>query len=400
MSDTSAESPRSVLVVEDRAHSQLGHMPVRFAELAAGFAGLGHHVEVLTSRGWYFEGRAVPFRVHRYGPIARSLSRLCDFFLAASLPSKPRRWVHRGASVLRVVVMVGATRARRARMGQDTVVVIVSLANFPALIAALAGRGRWLKYMFFLPSVPSTTFGQRFVGLIHRVAARAERVRRARGGCCIIATSADVPRVAWAASVPGLEVVVMPVAGVSAARVVPDARQQLGLVGTDRVALLFGATYSTKDSDVVFRAFAPDSGDAPAGWRLMAVGTVADAAPPSSCVLTRPGFVDDGVRALAYSAADLVVISFGSGFFSNSGTLMDAIAWGIPVVCSDQCAPAEVVREYRLGAIFEAGDAASLAAAVRSAPSHIDPDDLARARAELSNRAVAQRALDTLDVQG
>jgi glycosyltransferase involved in cell wall biosynthesis len=397
VSDARVPAPRSVLVVEDQAHVARGHMPVRFAELAAGFAALGHHVEVLTSRGWYFAARGAPFRVHRYGAIARSLARLCDKLLFVPMPAPARGWVRRGAFMLRVVVMVGATRARRARMPPGTNVVIVSDANFPALLAAIAGPGRWLKYVFYPPRKSSTPIGRRSAALVQRAASRAERARRARGGRCIIAVPAEARRREWVSTLPGLEVVVLPVAGVGDARVIPDARGQLGIAGTERLALLFGAIYSSKDPDVVFRAFEEHADGALAGWALMAVGTVAGGAPPSLCALTRPGFVDDHVRALAYNAADLVVISFFSGFLANSGTLMDAITWGVPVVCSDGCAPADVVREFNLGTIFEPGDAASLADAVRAAPSHLDPGDIARVRAALSNRAVAQRMLDALE---
>jgi hypothetical protein len=63
-----------VLVVEDRADRPVGHWPVLFAEVAAGFAAVGCRVAVLTSRGWYFAGeRGVPFRVYEYGaPRGRS----------------------------------------------------------------------------------------------------------------------------------------------------------------------------------------------------------------------------------------------------------------------------------------------------------------------------------------
>jgi hypothetical protein len=50
---------------------------------------------------------------------------------------------------------------------------------------------------------------------------------------------------------------------------------------------------------------------------------------------------------------------------------MDAIAWGLPVVCSNDSAAAELVSSYRLGVTFTAGDPQSLAAAVRAAPAHI-----------------------------
>jgi hypothetical protein len=66
-------------------------------------------------------------------------------------------------------------------------------------------------------------------------------------------------------------------------------------------------------------------------------------------------------------------------------------------VCSDRSIAADVVREYRLGVVFEPGDPDSLERAIRLAPEAIDDDDLTRARRELSNRAVAARFLAALD---
>jgi glycosyltransferase involved in cell wall biosynthesis len=112
------------------------------------------------------------------------------------------------------------------------------------------------------------------------------------------------------------------------------------------------------------------------------------------------GHLDDTMRGLVFSAADLVVLSFRPGFRRNSGVLMDAVSWGVPVVCSDGSSIAEIVQGYRLGGTFTAGDAHSLARAVRNAPGCIEPADLARSRAELSNRAVAARFLEALSQWG
>jgi glycosyltransferase involved in cell wall biosynthesis len=113
--------------------------------------------------------------------------------------------------------------------------------------------------------------------------------------------------------------------------------------------------------------------------------------------IVRGGFDDAETRDLAHAATDLVVLSFRAGVTASSGRLMDAIAWGKPVVCSRQSAVGELVAEYRLGALFEPGDASSLAAAVRAAPAALDPSDLARARERFSNRAIAARQLAAVE---
>lgn len=131
-------------------------------------------------------------------------------------------------------------------------------------------------------------------------------------------------------------------------------------------------------------------------WRLAAGGTIANALEDAPRVHRFPGYVDDDTRAALFSSSDVVILSFTAGFARNSGTLMNAVAWGVPVVCSDDCAPADVVREHRLGRIFRRGDATSLADAIRTTVP-IDPADLARARAALSNDAVAARVLELLE---
>ena len=116
------------------------------------------------------------------------------------------------------------------------------------------------------------------------------------------------------------------------------------------------------------------------------------------CPYRFPGIISNAWRDLLYSAAELVVLSFRPGYRNNSGTLMDAISAGVPVVCSDDTSAAEIVTRYRLGTTFTAGDAEALTDAVRRAPAQIAPADLAAARQEHSNRAVARRQLLMLGI--
>ena len=132
---------------------------------------------------------------------------------------------------------------------------------------------------------------------------------------------------------------------------------RLGIDPALKIALLFGASYTEKDSETVFEG-SSQLGD----WHLVVGGTLATDLPPDAPAFQRyPGFLDQGTCDLLYSAADLVVISFHPGFTRNSRALRDAITWGVPVVCSDQSTPADVVREYSLGTVFASGDPASLA---------------------------------------
>jgi glycosyltransferase involved in cell wall biosynthesis len=161
-----------------------------------------------------------------------------------------------------------------------------------------------------------------------------------------------------------------------------------------KVALHFGDRHQ-KDPEVVLAAFATVP-----GWTLVVAGAVADQLDPDDprCQRRFPGGVSDSWRDTLLSAADLVVLSFSPGFRNNSATLMDAISFGVPVVCPDDAAPASIVTEHRLGLLYTNGDSGSLADAVRRSPEHVEPADLARARHDLSNRAVAQQQLTLLQV--
>jgi glycosyltransferase involved in cell wall biosynthesis len=374
-------APRRVLVVETRAHRPVAHFPTRFAELAVGFAEIGCAVEVLTSDGWLFEGeRPVPFVVNRYGRVNRLLDRIGEAF-------QNTRGFRGIAGALRVRGMVRAVNERCRAAGDPMAdVIVVSTGIDPIAAAAIAGRGRWLLYELEAPERVLRRFSAR--------ATRAESRRRSVGDCARIATPLVDDTEAWQEIAPFLSPVTLPIAGVRAARQIPDAKQRLGVDRDAKVAVVFGAADSHKDIDLVTRTFA----DLP-NWQLVVAGRVADAfRPPAGGrdAVVIGGFVDLGMRDVVYSAADLVVLSFTPEYQGNSALVTDAIAAGVPVVCSDGSIAAAIVREYRLGVVFVPGDPDALARAVDVAPAHVEPADLERARAELSNRVVAARFLKAL----
>jgi hypothetical protein len=88
-----------------------------------------------------------------------------------------------------------------------------------------------------------------------------------------------------------------------------------------------------------------------------------------------------------------MILSFERDYWVNSGTLMDAVSAGVPVVCSDLSAAGALVERFGLGCLFEPEDVESLRDAVRSVPARLDPERLAVARDALSNRGVARAHL-------
>jgi glycosyltransferase involved in cell wall biosynthesis len=191
---------------------------------------------------------------------------------------------------------------------------------------------------------------------------------------------------AWA---PFLDPVVLRIAGTRALGRRPDARERLGLAASGRIALFFGSKDS-KHPQAVFDAFSTLE-----GWTLVVAGELVASVDPRANpdVVRSSNRVSNESRDLFLSAADLMVLSFPDDYGHNSGTLMDAISVGVPVVCSARSAPADIVTRYRLGSLFVPDDSASLADAVRRAPAAVDPADLARARADRSNVSVARDQL-------
>jgi glycosyltransferase involved in cell wall biosynthesis len=155
---------------------------------------------------------------------------------------------------------------------------------------------------------------------------------------------------------------------------------------------MFGDRF-VKQPDVVVAAF-----ECLPEWTLVVGGTAARGVVPTDRRRTFPGTVSDEMRDALFASADLVVLSFPPGHRLSSGTLMDAISVGVPVVCSDDASVAEIVARYRLGPRFRSGDARALADAVRNAPAAIDPNDLQDARRDLSNESVARAQLQVLGV--
>ncbi|HEU5301760.1 MAG TPA: glycosyltransferase [Acidimicrobiia bacterium] len=397
--DGGAPARRRVLLVEEWAHRAEGHFPILFADLATGFSEMGCTVDVLVQRGWVHDddwGRPVPFAIHRYRRLGRMSSRLGGLVGNASADTRVGRLSRALGSMLRGRVAAREVRALERRLGRHLESVIVtSLQLDPLAVAAFGGRRSWLVFEYFSPLVRVPIFS----GVLARLARRGEAKRRRSGDRVRVVTAGESTTREWADRVPFLEPATALLAPAGSRNGTAGARERLHLDADDRVALLFGAGHEFKDPSVVWRAFSElDT------WRLAVGGSVASILPPtpSAAQFARAPVVNDGHvsardRDAYFAAADLVVLSFRPDTAVDSGTLMDAITWGVPVVCSARSVAADVVTEHRLGVLFEPGDEVSLRAAVRAAPSRIAPSDLERARQTLSRSATAARLLGLLD---
>jgi glycosyltransferase involved in cell wall biosynthesis len=364
--------PRSILLVEELAHWTHGHFPVRCAQLATAYVDLGYRVELLTSEGWArdFDHPQPPFAIRRYRLLPRWFRRL------VARSSRPGR-----NQLLTLALVAEARAAARQMVPEPAAVIVLGWNTDPSIVALTAGRGRWLVNQFRDP----TSFPMlRLPGTVLDGASRLHR------GRIRVVVDNEHRRAQWAGVVPALDPVVAPVAGARSVDATLNAREQLGLPADRNVALLFGEP-AVKRRDVVLDAF-----DCLPEWTLAVGGRVAEGVGASSNRIVFPGVVSDETRDRLFAAADLVVLSFPPDHTTGSGTLLDAISFGVPVVASeDATVTRTIVREYRLGTTFEGDDPASLVDAVNAGP-RIDADELARARAELSNERVALRQLELL----
>lgn len=372
-----------VLVVERDAHKSTGHFPNLFARLAEGFAELGFEVHAMTQDGWLAAGSsdAAHFHVHRYPWWAMRVDRLA---MEARREPDRMRWL----VAYSVSTILGALSVRRfaRRTGPPALVVVVTWDTEPALFSLVAGARDVLVYAFYGPP-------KRTDGITRWARSMAQRLRT---GPLTVVTPAEDTRAAWEARLPEVVVRSAPIAGVPPVLSHPrdTAREALGIEPGSRVALLFGSGHDDVDVDVVRRAF--DLGADRDGTRLVVAGKLTARLDDwdRDDVTRYPGFVSTTVRDQLYSAADVVILSFVDGYHRDSGTLMDALAHGRPVVVSRGSSAAAIVERYGLGVQFDAGDEASLVAALGRVPVELGPEVLAVARAELSVAAVAARLFE------
>ena len=170
-----------------------------------------------------------------------------------------------------------------------------------------------------------------------------------RGGRLRVAVSNEDMLEPWQRDLPGLAPLVIPFAAVREHQPVAGAaaRAQLGLPKRARLALFFGM-HPGKDPEVTFRAFArlPE-------WQLVVAGNGAAQAyrrwaehggvDGGRTPVLLDGYVNEATRALLHAAVDLMVLSYQFLWLGlDSGGLVDALSWGLPVVCSDRCPAAQV----------------------------------------------------------
>ena len=407
-------APQRVLVVEHLARRRHGHYMARLKDVSEHLAADGHEVHVLTAYGLAIEDEGGELRgVRRLHRPARHWLALHKLGVrlwpeVAAVGPTPRRSLPRrvvGVAVRQIADVRGvAACARSLGSFDDTAVIVLSPRVHVGWAAALAPlRARWTVHAHRLP--PDAVAGAAVIERAGRtLARRREQRRRARGGHVDFLCGNPTFAAAWAERFPWLAPEIVLLSGAVDVEPIPkaEARAELGLDPDATIGLQFGGAHAGKDLETTFLAFA--GADAPA--HLVAAGQGVDLVfervhrdhPglefPHVTVLG--GAQPDRVKRLLHSAADFAVLSFLPAWASDSGTLKDAVAYEMPVCCSESSFPETLVREYSLGVTFPPGDVAALRAAIPTIERSCEfAKGVARFREQLSTTSLVRAFLQS-----
>jgi glycosyltransferase involved in cell wall biosynthesis len=411
--DSPRPQPIRVLLVEDRADSMSGHYAPLLRRIASGFDALGYEVTALTSMGLgarQVADGATPMRVVRYRAPARALERgLRRLDPFRSSPGQ-RPWYRPIVVRVRSLLIVVEARHAARSLGDPTTlgVVVLSLQLHPLYAAVMIpSRGHWAIFRHTPTSAVVAGSGpsRLTARMLDRLASTRDRRRSSRGGRFVVVGGYQALASTWHERTPWLATGVAPLPIESVPPIVDrtEARRQLDLPTDTRIALWFGTVHGAKSPGTVWSAWClapiPSARLVVAGHNVRAVldgwlslHPEADA----SAVRVIDGPIDDATKHLLFSAADFGICSFTARPVGASATLTDFAAYGRPVCCSSGGDPAALTRTYGLGEVFEAGDAASLAAAVERVGAAPDAEGLRAYLESSSESGVATKLHDLL----
>ena len=376
--------PTRLLIVEHQANLREGHYMKELEAVATAAARDGHEVHVLADGPLAIEREHRSLEgvagVHRVSP---HWARAAQRGRRLSTLGRGRRW----ASFVLPLRMIGYARHQRALV-RGVAECAAELGGVPTLVLSwqlrvhwavgLAPRSaRWAVYKHSAGGNPPRSV------LLSGVFAWRERRREAAGGWVRLVANSAAVEALWKQRFSYLTSVVSPLAGVAPQDRVDrrTARAELGLALDGPIALAFGVAHPGKDLDAVLLAFA---GGRASGRLVLAGAECAQQLRDTqtqhpttdlSDVTVFDGPQSDEVKTLLHSAADYVVLSYRRNRDNDSGSLADAVGFGLPVCCSDHSTAAELVRTYRLGTVFSAEDAEALRAATTEMPGFVLRDD-------------------------
>ena len=305
-------------------------------------------------------------------------------------PVRLRRLPHQITMVSRCLVEAASLRTGRTLAPGAPQIVLTASETLHTLAAAW-GNAAHLRVVHELYTTEDA--------LLHALGATG---RRHRDRVALLCPTPGV-RDAFTAAFPGLTSIVMPFALTAPTDYLPDGERRAAraaLHGDGPVAVLIGGWWPHKDPATVIDAFTQT--DRP--WQVIVAGSPVDRA-----LLARWDHVagltvtvhardveNDQLRRL-YAAADVTIVSRASGATATkeSGLLMDAVRYGVPVLISDHDpALTGQLRAQPWARIFRTGDSSDLAAALRSVADtplpRPQPGDAARLGLATPAQAAAQ----------
>lgn len=138
------------------------------------------------------------------------------------------------------------------------------------------------------------------------------------------------------------------------------ARRRLGLSPEKKLLLFFGVANEGKGADLIYEALEGLEPD----FVLLIVGTIASMFRPRGSrtgrgpgrwednIIRVPGFVSDEMRELYFAACDAVLLPHRRGYYTNTGSMLDAVNYGKAVIVADQYQVGYLAENYRLGLAF------------------------------------------------
>lgn len=174
-----------------------------------------------------------------------------------------------------------------------------------------------------------------------------------------------------------------------------EARQRLGLPLDKLLLLSFGAPHSGKSIVTIFKALSligKNTYLVHAGTHSYSLGENPVQLAKEYCTDGRAKlfnyFVPEDMKPYYFNSADAIVLSYTKAFASTSSMLWEAAKYRLPVIASDANILGQDVREYNLGLLFKAENAASLASAINTYGnlSNVDLEDIKKGCDRFLNR--------------
>lgn len=149
-----------------------------------------------------------------------------------------------------------------------------------------------------------------------------------------------------------------------------ESREHLGIPQDAFVLLSFGAPHSGKDTETIFRAVqqCKDTFLVHGGTHTFSLGANPVELTAKYGLANRTKifnyYIPESEKPYFFGAADVSILSYTKAFASTSSMIWESAKYRLPVISSNANTLGKDVNKYKLGLLFEAEDAMSLADAI------------------------------------